>query len=303
VALSTNRNVESEIGFRRGFDRFEWHNDLPTDDVFALLRGWKRDLPDDRPHFVYIHLMDPHGPYVQHSPYRERFALHEDDRGFASYLSEVRFMDRHLSRIFRLFNDGNTLFVFVTDHGEEFHDHGNTLHGPYLYAELNRAAMMMYGPGLGVAPRRITENVSLVDVLPTLMDAIGSPMSERPSGTSLWPIVTGDSAAPAVLDELSRRLLFAHRSEPTPPYAESWAALRGPWKYIEHAGREPELYERDQDPAERNNLAQDEPDRVAPLARAIDSARSVSVIGQAGAVTVPMDDSLRETLEALGYAK
>ncbi len=302
AAISTNRNVEQEIGFRRGFDRFEWHNNAPADSVYALLKRWKREMPRDRPHLIYVHLMDPHGPYVGHAPYVQQFRLQESDHHHATYLSEVRFMDRQLARIFRLLSDPSTIFVVVTDHGEEFRDHGGTEHGPQLYAELNRAAMLIHAPRLGVAAQRVTENVSQIDLLPTLLDAAGLPLAGGRSGMSLWPILARAPGEGEVRRSLAARTLFAHRSNPRPPYEESWAALHREWKYIEHAGRDPELFNRSADPGERNNLAAADRDRADSFAAAVAGARHRSPVHTGRSLQVSPDQELIEQLKALGYA-
>jgi arylsulfatase A-like enzyme len=67
----------------------------------------------------------------------------------------------------------NTLIVVVSDHGEEFWEHGWTSHGHSLYQELTHGVFLMWNPKLIPSPRRIIEPVQLIDVAPTVLDLLG----------------------------------------------------------------------------------------------------------------------------------
>ncbi len=302
--LAANRNVEEELGFTQGFDRFFQENDRQAEDMYRMVRDWKRDMEKAPPYFLYLHLMDPHMPYLAHSPQFERYrALFPDDELRAQYLSEIRYTDEWIKRIFKMLDlDDNTLVVFLADHGEEFDDHGNREHGPWLYDELQHVVMMYYGPGLGVKPGRHGMNVSLIDVLPTLADFIGAPTPDYAEGTSLWPLISG--AGEGVPAEVwDARMLMGHRILPRPPYFTSWDVIQGPWKYIEHVSRAPELYNRVDDPREQTNLAAEHPEIAAALAAKIAEARAESNTFASPTTQVPMDDELKQQLESLGYVE
>ena len=67
----------------------------------------------------------------------------------------------------------NTLIIVVSDHGEEFWDHGWTAHGHSLYQELAHCVFVMWNPHLLPTPRRIDNPVQLIDVMPTVLDLMG----------------------------------------------------------------------------------------------------------------------------------
>lgn len=302
--LAANRNIEEELGFTQGFDRFFQENDRVAEDMYRMLRDWKRDMEKARPYFLYLHLMDPHMPYLAHSPHFERYrALFPEDELRAQYLSEIRHTDEWIERIFKMFAmDENTLVVFLTDHGEEFDDHGNREHGPWLYDELQHVLMMFYGPELGVQPDRFGMNVSLIDVLPTIADFVGAATPDYAEGTSLWTLISGmGEGAPE--GGWESRMLLGHRILPRPPYFTSWDVIQGPWKYIEHVNRAPELYDRAADPAEQKNVATEHPERAAALAARIAAAREASNTFASPTTQVPMDEELRQQLESLGYVE
>src|SRR6185436_14206511 len=88
----------------------------------------------------------------------------------------------------------DTILFVVSDHGEEFMEHGGTGHRPTLYYELNHVLMLVVAPG--ITPRRIATNVSLVDVLPTLLDLAGLPAISGGDGASLRPLLVGEAGGP-----------------------------------------------------------------------------------------------------------
>ena len=97
-------------------------------------------------------------------------------------------MQDELEKLFAaLEHDGllaNTLVVLVSDHGEEFLEHGQVMHGLAQYEESVRVPFLLWGPGV---PRdvRVPESVSLVDVMPTVLDLLGMPAPEGLDGRSL----------------------------------------------------------------------------------------------------------------------
>lgn len=82
-----------------------------------------------------------------------------------------------------------TLIVVMSDHGEMLGDHGMYLKGPYFYEPALHIPLIIAGPG--VAARRISGLVELVDLAPTLLEAAGLPKHPGMQGRSLWPLLTG----------------------------------------------------------------------------------------------------------------
>jgi len=298
--ISGNRNVGPEMGFDRGFDRFMVESDRTADVMYRRLRLWMRDIRGKTPYFVYLHLMDPHAPYYENKPYFSRY-MHDYETTRAQYLSEVSFADHWLERVFKLFcAEDNTLLYMMSDHGEEFGDHGHTGHGAYLYNELNQVLMMVYGPECGIEAGRYDQNVSLLDVMPTLAEFIGLPAPPEAMGASLLPMMS--EGAGSSNDEFwNRRVLLGHRAFPSPPYPDNWSAARGRWKYVEHYRLVPELFDHAEDPREQHNVAEANSDLVTELAGAIAAARGAPRQFSGEAVEVPVDEELFEELRSLGY--
>jgi arylsulfatase A-like enzyme len=148
--------------------------------------------------------------------------------------------------------------VYVSDHGEEFFEHGqltHTLDLMHLYQQLVHVPFVVRLPHGEHAGRVVTEPVSLVDVLPTLLSLIGQPAPEKTSGVSLLPLMRGES--------LPKRPLY---SEVTLGDETARAIVEFPWKLIHKfkAGTS-ELYNLETDPGEQTNLAETRADIKAPL--------------------------------------
>ena len=87
----------------------------------------------------------------------------------------------------------NTLIIVVSDHGEEFWDHGWTAHGHSLYQELAHCVFVMWNPHLLPTPRRIDNPVQLIDVMPTVLDLMGVKIPRMVEGQSLVPLARGQT--------------------------------------------------------------------------------------------------------------
>ncbi len=242
------------------------HAQDQLDKALAWLEGQEgRDV------LMLLHLMDPHLPYKEPPAYREHFAsvprppairtdlFHlpavkrarpadgkERQYFLDRYDANIRYADDQLARLYEHVRPTD-LVVFVSDHGEEFWDHGDFEHGHTLFEELLRVPMVMAGAGLPVG-HAVDDPVSLLDVTPTILDVLGLlPEDHDRDGTSLLPAMRGDEAARRTL---ATRALAVGR----PLYgAERWGVIDGPHKYTTHAGEE-SLFDLRADPTEKRDL-------------------------------------------------
>ncbi|MFT3927571.1 MAG: sulfatase-like hydrolase/transferase [Myxococcales bacterium] len=121
----------------------------------------------------------------------------------ALYDSEISYHDVHFRAILTALEKrklaDDTMVVVVADHGEEFWDHGSVGHGHSVYEELLRIPMVMRVPGLTTRAETIKTSAGLVDVMPTVLDALGEPIPSELSGHSLLKELSGSgSDAPQV---------------------------------------------------------------------------------------------------------
>jgi arylsulfatase A-like enzyme len=301
--LASNINIGDTIGFSRGFDKFELHNDTAASNLLRRLAAWRDEILSEGPHFVYLHFNDVHSPYLRRREhFREATGILAEDRG--NYLSEIGYVDANIARAFELLDvDDDTLVVVVSDHGEEFLEHHNTSHGPHLYRELNNVLTLYRGPGLGIATQRLNTNVSLVDVLPTVLEYTSGAMPPDRMGWSLRALLTGGEAAAQAKPRFDERILFAHRYHFLLEQQHHWAAMRGMWKFILMNGTDQHLYNHQDDPAEKHNVVAIHPDIVAPLLAEVERLRAEGIRPQEGSEGVELNESLLDELEALGYVQ
>lgn len=242
----------------------------------------------------------------------ERLAAHQqaiDDL----YDGEIRKVDQVLGEVIELLKLrgewDNTIFVVLADHGEELGDHGGWEHDHSLYEELIHVPLMIRLPGAQDAGQRVAGSVSLVDVLPTLMQLLGAPLAaSQTDGRSLVPAMRGDSleSGPRVT---SYRLNQKKRYTPyrNARGEENMVICEGPWKAIWNIqlGRV-ELYNLSQDPSETQDLSEREPELAARLLRHGHERREAmraafEAKGGANQSALPLSEEQRERLRALGY--
>jgi arylsulfatase len=205
-----------------------------------------------------------------------------------SYLGELRsdLVDR------ALWDDAYV--IVASDHGEAFQEHGFWDHGHTVHEVELHVPFILRWPGKLTAGRRVRQEVSLVDLLPTLLDQLRLDLPRGLQGGSLVPLLEG-----ARLDE---RPIFGEHVRVGP---EQKAVRSGRWKLIEALpiGSKPELYDLARDPGETNNLAERDPDRVLELRRMIEAhlESSAEMHPQAESPLVPLTTDDIERLKALGY--
>jgi arylsulfatase A-like enzyme len=218
------------------------------------------------------------------------------------YQAEVRWVDAAVgSLIAELKRSGryeDTLIVLLSDHGEEFWEHGGIGHGHTLYEELLRVPWLVKLPG---ESRRggINTPVSTASLAATILDLAGKPFPARyPAARSLSPLLRGSEAVspePLLSSGLQR-------------LEEREAILFDGFKLIrwETSGRQ-ELYDLALDPAETTDLAASTPEKTAEGARLLDrldaeSERDRKSLG-IRREHAPIDPEAMKRLRALGYGR
>lgn len=299
--IAANVNIGPEIGFNRGFDHFarlhelRRRTDASGEEIVAKLLEWEPLLNEEGPHFVYLHFNDPHQPYQPREPwYSVDDAATDLVRLEAAYDSEISYLDRALSRILPRFGwDRDAILAIVSDHGEEFRDHGRVGHDPTLYGELLRILMMIRLPG--AEARSIDVNVSLIDVLPTLADLAGLDVLPFWRGRSLADLVRGGDGRVAM--ELENRPIYAQRGRNR---NERWAVMQGDWKLIQRRRRQ-QLFHLEKDPLDQRDLAGDESEVRAGLAALITAFRESVVPLSNLSTELALTPEGLEELRTLGY--
>ena len=216
----------------------------------------------------------------------------------ALYDGEIAFNDQTFGRLLaELRSRGlydNSLIIFLSDHGEEFQEHGGWQHLDALYAESLHIPLIVKFPG-GSGPAGAVSPMlaQQVDVLPTVLSALGIAIPAQVQGRDLMTAVGGGPA------ESFPRRGFSHFQRPNRRGA---SIVEGRWKLIRviaDDGRETvELFDRVADPMERHEISQRHPIVVGYLISTLASyeAGPPPSVGE-----TEIDDELRRQLEALGY--
>ena len=204
----------------------------------------------------------------------------------------------------------NTLIIVLSDHGEEFWDHGWTGHGQSVYQELTHAMLLMWNPRLLPSPRRVSEPVQLIDVMPTVLEALHVKVPVITQGQSLLPLARGQKFDRRGLVVASRFAAVKPEGLIPENAVDSFAIIGPKWKFIfrnkaAKFGVTPvELYDRATDRAERQDVAEQHPEQVeqsmSALRQWIDAQNKIrAIIGHAGTTT--LDAKTLERMRSLGY--
>src|SRR4029077_7739508 len=138
----------------------------------------------------WVHLYDPHAPYDAPEPIAARFPRTMS----GAYDAEVATADVEVARLLNWMAAAdvrdNTIVVIVGDHGESLGEHQEQQHGFFVYDATTRIPLILAGPGF--SPRVVRDQVRIVDVMPTVLDALGIPAPAAVQGTTLTPAARGE---------------------------------------------------------------------------------------------------------------
>jgi len=333
VAWTGGGTMSREAGFARGFELWDEGHEGLASSLPRALRFLDEAARSDGRSYLFLHCFDVHLPYDPPEPFAGRFSegyagkvrgpetlpllrgvrrifeqahraappqLDAADRAqiAALYDGEIANTDVLLARLLRRIDApdlrDDTLVVILSDHGEEFWEHGSVLHAHTLYQELLHVPLLLRVPGREREARRIEQRVSLLDVLPTLLELLNVPAPPSQSGRSLVPLLDGT--------ELPPHPVFA---EGFAFDAKLQAVLDGDWKLIRElqTGRLA-LYDLAADPGEQSDLASTHPDPRERLRTLLDGT-----LGTATPTTDPLamperiEPETQERLKALGYVE
>lgn len=244
---------------------------------------------DSKPFCLWVHFYDPHFPYDAHA---DEFGDRFRDRPYDGELAAV---DVQIARLLKAIEVAgqrdNTWVIVLGDHGEGFGDHVERTHGYTLYDSTQRVPLLMEWPGHITAGQEIKEPVSLVDVLPTVLEQLRLRRPSDLKGRNLTPAFAGKP-----LDE---RPCYGMTDDPF--LQNGWSPLRslvqGRWKFIRT--KHPELYDLLADPGETRNLYKTEPQEVARLENLL--AEFERKLVERTAKPVQLTPREQKALESLGY--
>ncbi len=257
LGVTANPVINSVFNMHQGFDAyvdsgtvFSWmksythgetkpdlrrNGELPSapevfENVFRLI-----DEHAGAPYYLQINVMEIHEAWRwHHSLTRKPFDRLYSGHPHGEYLRALRQVSSDIGAfVTRLrarpeFTD--TLFIVTSDHGQGIDNHPHvplsSFHGRLVYESQVMVPLIMCQPGSDMTPRRISRPVRLIDVLPTVLEYLGTPLPGGLDGVSLMPLLRGDAEAPGLPEAFV--VETAYRSY--------WkiGLYAPPWKYIEN---------------------------------------------------------------------
>ncbi len=234
------------------------------------------------------------------------------DKGW--YDGSIRAMDVEIARLFERLRglglEDDTLFAFLSDHGEEFLEHGRMFHGQTVYGELTQTPLIMRWPAGMPKGRVVDDVVQTLDVFPTLLELSGIAPPAGIQGQSLVPLLTGQGQwkkRPAI----SEKLKTASAGAPPPLDTESFAIVDGDWKLVRNTQRpagapEFELYDFIKDPLNKTDIASQHPDIVARLSKQLEGWQQMAKAARLkpdSETTKSLSPEQLQRLRSLGYVR
>ncbi|HMI92913.1 MAG TPA: sulfatase, partial [Polyangiales bacterium] len=332
-AFIANGYVSDKFGFKQGWNTYRNYiregRRTPAQYVAADVLQWLDERDKDKPFFLYVHTIDPHVPYKPPASFLSMYddqpyggpvdfratnellekikigsmKLNERDKVHlqALYDAEISYHDVHFAALMQALEQRglarDTAVAIVSDHGEEFWDHGSVGHGHSVYDELLHVPMILRLPGLTEHKQRSTQAVGLVDVMPTLLEAIGQPVPEGLSGRSFLSELRGQgSSAPRAA---------------VSGFMGAWRTIGvGRWKLTQRTADNLWLYDVEADPGETRDLAAERPITLRYLRGMLGlslegqdegSKKTVAAAKTHKSERVAIDKKTEAELRALGY--
>jgi arylsulfatase A-like enzyme/Flp pilus assembly protein TadD len=302
-AVVASAVLDSKFGLNQGFDFYYDHFDFsrleeanldemerPGNVVADQTLDWLGKNSQTK-FFLWMHLYDPHYPYKPPEPYSREYSTHPYD-------GEIAFADEQVGRLLHFLKDKgvyqNTVIVLSGDHGESLGEHGEKTHGFFIYNATMHVPLIIHLPGKSVA-QAVDDPVSLVDLMPTVLAALGAEIPSQVQGRNLLPTLRGDKSG-------RDRTVYGETFLPRIHF--NWSELRGAEnvKYHFIDAPRPELYDLAKDPGELRNLFADKKAVADEMRAQLTSLIRDNSAGKEMAEKTGLDPALMERLKALGYA-
>ncbi len=338
AAVIDNGNLAADHGYAQGFEEYRetWQEkDLRTemDRTRAITEAGARFLHSagsDRPFLLWLHYVNPHAPYEPPAPFDTAF-LDEEGRGgetlpvvagfhggiprrwekpgqrrlgyyVAQYDGEIAAVDQEVGRVLAALRSSgraeDTVVVITSDHGESLGEHDYYFdHGEDLFEPSLRVPLLVRVPG-GAPAARVHALASLLDVVPTVLDAVKVSYPADLAGKSLLPLLDGKRG------DAERDRLFARNDR---GLTATWDVTRKLVAGPAGSGARFSLYDL---PDEEADLARSQPDALRDHRRALELfveradrewSRTKTLAGEAAPAR--MTPEACENLKALGYVQ
>jgi len=207
-----------------------------------------RKTQEERPDFG-----DWHTPFKAHGCESHLYPEAELKKDKAIYYGMISFIDAEVGRLLDKLDAlgiaEQTLVIFTTDHGHFLGQHGLIAKGPFHYEDMLKVPFIVRCPG-EVAAGRVSDDLqSLVDLTPTILEAVGVPVPSGMQGVSQWSSWRGEGS-------VRDFVLCENRHNPEMPHAMSYVDRRYKITTYRH-GNFGEMFDLEDDPGELHDLWSD----------------------------------------------
>jgi len=292
----------AQFGVNQGFSVYDdsldaqellrnFYSEITADVVYAKFEQWFRNR-EKKSFFAWVHFYDPHLPYDPPEEFRGGKTSLAD-----LYDGEVAFTDVYVGKIIQDLKKedmlDNTLIVIVGDHGEAFGEHQEYGHSVFCYEENLKVPLIFYNPRLFPEEAVVEQRVSLIDIMPSLLEMYGMDTPATVQGKSFTGMLAGKK-------ERGERSFYIESmyGKETLGWAPLVGIIDGPYKYISLP--EPELYDLEKDNREQSNLFLTKKN----IADALDERLKKVMLeysASRGSVRRELTPEDRRRLESLGY--
>ena len=196
--------LAARFGLNQGFQTYDdqFHQgkdgDEPerkAEEVSRPAMAWLEEH-GDQPFFLFLHYYDPHFPYDPPPPFP------------STYAGEIAYVDMSIGTVMdKLRTLGlydNTLVIVAGDHGEGLGEHGETEHGFFIYQSTLHVPLMVRTPKGRVKGSQVDENVSLVNIVPTVLGLAGLSIPRQVQGVDLSGYLAANSPTERAATALQR---------------------------------------------------------------------------------------------------
>jgi arylsulfatase A-like enzyme len=241
--------------------------------------GWLRKNGGKR-FFLWVHYTEPHAPYLMHE--KHRFDYREVDasiyptgtrmKKIKRYDSEIAFTDRYIGQLIAKLKDmklyDKSLIIFLSDHGESFGEHNYFKHGRKLYNSTMHVPFIVKLPGSNLKNTVRHDNVSLMDVAPTIFSILNMRAIPEMQGKAVLPDDPGSLNRKIYLETYKGTVLFKRKNKKYKLRIKPirYAVVEGPWKTIYNPKNKSfEAYVIEDDPFESKNVYRAERETLTDL--------------------------------------
>ena len=279
--------------------------------INKLVFSWL-DKSSQTPFFLFINYFDAHAPYLPPDEYSSLFREDEDTEiteserrkkhALSQYDGEIAYLDDQMGKLFERLKElkiyDNTMLIITSDHGEYFGEHDFWGHGHELYQEVIKVPLIIKYPSSSPQKGVYLKKVSLVDIVPTILNFLNLSLPEDLQGINLFK----DSSK--VMAEIYRRYYKVPRKGKI--FARELKVLfLGNYKYIQEYAEaskgQGELYDIENDPRELNNLIGIIPEKAKEMEMKLIEWLPRDESPLSAQKTTKFDKATEENLKSLGY--